>query len=130
MKQLGALRLMHHYQNDWEEAERATARHLPPVHKKGEKNLQNEGLYSERKSWARSQNEAAEMMLRLSRYWKHNHYFVSLLEPEQFLETFNLRWLASVFFTADKQPDWLRSARRNLLKNEVVVISKTTLSTH
>jgi hypothetical protein len=124
MKQLGALRLMHHYQNDWQIAERATARHLPPVHKKGEKNPQDQELYSERKSWTRSQNEAAEMMLRLSRYWKHNHYFVSLLEPEQFLETFNLRWLASV-----KQPDWLRAAIRNMLKNEVVVISKTTPST-
>src|SRR5260370_41799180 len=50
MKQLGALRLLHHYQGDWLEAEMAT------------------GLYSDRKSWDRSEKEAAELMLRLSRY--------------------------------------------------------------
>jgi hypothetical protein len=108
MKRLAALRLMHHYGNKWVEAEVASAYYNP----------KGKALYTEERSWRRSQREAAALMLRFAHYWKQGGLFVTILDHAQFRGTI-LAGLAQKLVGADEQSKSTKKRVEELLANDI-----------
>ena len=109
LRQLGALRLLLFYKNDW---------------KKGEENSPLTGgnyLFSERKSWFRAQSEAAYLLLRLELLWKYTSNFVSIFDYPSFAHNVTRVPLSRPIPPVDEFDAGIRVRVRTLLRRGVIL---------